>query len=113
MSKGKFSQNANQFFDDVRTHGAMAIIDGLNIEPVVAEQVANEIAYRLKNHWGGSLLYVAKFDPWMAHQRDIEIANAFTGHNHLELSRQFGLSLPYIYEILARVRKDKQPELFD
>lgn len=66
--------------------------------------------------WGGSMIYVAKHNPWQAHERDLQIWGEFTGNNHHELALKFGLSLPYIYEIIARMRKiyrKEQQDLFE
>lgn len=109
---GRYSQQGNQCMDDIRSYGAMAMMDALGIDAAIAEQVANEIAYRLSEHWGGSMIYITKNTLWQARQRDQEIIQAFTGHNHHELSKQFGLSLQYIYTVLARARKQQQPNLF-
>lgn len=93
---GKYSQQGNQCMDDIRSYGAMAMMDALGIDAAIAEQVANEIAYRLSEHWGGSMIYITKNTLWQARQRDHEIIQAFTGHNQHELAKQFGLSLQYI-----------------
>lgn len=113
--QGKFNQHANRFFQDLRSIGGHTIANTLTVDPKLAEQIANEIAYQLSQYWGGSMFYVQKYSPWIAHERDLAIWNAFNGKNHLELCEKFNLSLPYIYEILARMRKsnDKQKDLFD
>ncbi|MFB2539045.1 MULTISPECIES: Mor transcription activator family protein [unclassified Acinetobacter] len=119
MSKrkqGMYNQQADRFFQDLREIGGDTIAESLNIDPRIASQVANSIANHLTKHWGGSMFYVTKNNPWELHQRDVKIWDAFTGNNHHELVQRFGLSLPYIYEILSRMRKNnggKQKDLFD
>ncbi|WFF39577.1 hypothetical protein LU290_04995 [Moraxella nasibovis] len=46
--------------DDIRSYGAIAMMDALGIDAAIAEQVANEIAYRLSEHWDGSMIYITK-----------------------------------------------------
>lgn len=114
--QGKYNQEADRFFGDLKSFGTSVITDTIpNVDAKTAEQVSNELAYRLSQHWGGSMFYVTKKNAWQAHKRDMEIWDAFTGNNHHELVQKFGLSLPYIYEILARMRKiggGKQKDLF-
>ena len=113
--RGKFNEQADRFFNDVRTIGGETIAKTLDIDEATATQIANEIAHKLSQYWGGSMFYVQKYSPWVAHERDLAIWEAFNGRNHQELGKQFNLSLPYIYEILARMRKctNQQKDLFD
>lgn len=113
---GQYKDYSNRFFDDVRLFGKQTICDAGIAQEAQAEQIANEIAYRLSQHWGGTMFYVAKYSPWQAHERDLAIWRDFTGNNHHELAIKYHLSVPYIYEITARMRKlfcAKQQDLFD
>lgn len=114
--QGKYNQQADRFFGDLQVFGTEVMTNSIpNIDKQTAEQILNELAYKLTQHWGGSMFYVTKKNAWQAHARDLAIWEAFTGNNHHELVQRFGLSLPYIYEILARMRKiggGKQKDLF-
>lgn len=103
--QGVFNEQADRFFGDIRAFGADIITKTLNVDKQVAEQIAGEIAYQLSQHWGGSMFYVTKNSPWLIHERDRQILQAFDGKNHHDLSHRFNLSLPYIYKIIARMRK--------
>lgn len=115
--KGKFNQQAENFFTDLRSFGTQIIIHTTNLDEQTASQIANELANRIAEHWGGSMFYVTKQNTWQYHERDLAIWQAFNGDNHFELVQKFNLSLPYIYEILARMRKEhqgySQPDLFN
>lgn len=114
--KGKFNQQAENFFTDLRSFGTQIITHTTALDEETASQIANELANRLAEHWGGSMFYVTKHNAWQYHERDLAIWEAFNGNNHFELVQKFNLSLPYIYEILARMRKEyqdrSQPDLF-
>lgn len=114
--RGKFNEQAENFFNDLRTFGTQVITHTSHLDKTTASQIANELANRLAQHWGGSMFYVTKHNTWQYHERDLAIWQAFNGTNHHELGQRFNLSVPYIYEILARVRKNhasNQKDLFD
>ena len=112
--QGKFNKQAENFFNDLRSFGTDIITHTAGLDIATSEQIANELANRLAEHWGGSMFYVTKNNAWQYHQRDLQIWQAFNGNNHLELAKAFKLSVPYIYEILARMRKQdsRQGDLF-
>ncbi len=103
-----FIVQAENFFNDLRNFGTQIISHTLDIDDKTASQIAGELANRLAEHWGGSMFYVTKNNAWQYHERDLQIWEAFNGNNHFELVQKFNLSLPYIYEILARMRKEYQ-----
>lgn len=115
--KGKFNKQADNFFSDLRSFVTTIITHTTALDELTANQIANEIANRLADHWGGSMFYVTKHNAWQYHERDLAIWQAFNGNNHCELARRFELSVPYIYEIIARMRKKHhntlQTDLFD
>jgi Mor family transcriptional regulator len=103
--QGIFNQQADRFFGDIRAFGSDTITHALGVDTKIAEQIAGEIAYRLSQHWGGSMFYVTKHSPWLTHERDRQIWQDFNGKNYHELAQRFGLSIPYIYKIVSRMRK--------
>ncbi|OPH34981.1 hypothetical protein B5J93_11530 [Moraxella equi] len=114
--QGKTSKQGNALLNDLKSH-TESLLAEINIAPDLACQVANELMFQISQHWGGQLIYVIKDSKFLADKRDVEIYRAFNGHNHAELSQEYGLSLPYIYRILKRMseieRKQNQYDLFD
>lgn len=114
--QGKTSKQGNALLNDLKSH-TESLLTEINIAPDQACQVANELMFQISQHWGGQLIYVVKDNKFLADRRDVEIYRAFNGHNHAELSQEYGLSLPYIYRILKRMsdieRKQNQPDLFE
>nr|DAN15529.1 MAG TPA: Mor transcription activator family [Caudoviricetes sp.] len=114
--QGKTSKQGKALLQDLKTH-TEHLLSEVNLSPDQARQVANELMFQISQHWGGQLIYVVKDSKFLADKRDVEIYRAFNGHNHAELSQEYGLSLPYIYRILKRMneleRTQNQFELFD
>lgn len=114
--QGKTSKQGNALLNDLKSHTEI-LLSEINVNPELAQQVANELMFQISQHWGGQLIYVVKDNKFLADRRDVEIYRAFNGQNHAELSQEYGLSLPYIYRILKRMseieRKQSQPDLFE
>lgn len=115
--RGQYNKQAKGFFDDIRLITTESIQKALDIDKDIAEQIAFEITNRLSQHWGGSMFYVTKNSPWQIHERDKAIWREFNGHNHNDLATKFKLCVPWIYDIIARMRlhhaTEKQKDLFD
>lgn len=72
-------------------------------DPAVHPALAIVEAIRFR--FGGSLLYIPKGAAMDRATRDVELCAAFTGCNHRELARRYGLSVSKVYDILAAHRK--------
>lgn len=79
-----------------KDHGLMADI---------ADQVGCAVANRIADHWGGQLISFPKDYHFKTSQRDLQIYDEFTGNNHSELSRKYGLSVRAIYKVIEKTRK--------
>ena len=84
-----------------------ALVDVLGIERERASQAAYDIIRRILEACGGEYFYVPKDIRLAAHERDIKIWQSFTGHNHRELAREHGVTVQYVYQILARMREQE------
>jgi len=89
--------------------------DVLGMDNDAAEQTAYHALRLVLEECGGEYLYIPKNIRLAAHSRDIEIWRAFTGRNQRELAREYGLTLQYIYRIIAvqreRAVRESQHEL--
>lgn len=68
------------------------------------------MAEDVRRAWGGSLLYVPRGDAYDRRQRDAALWSEFDGRNHVELAHRYGLSLPAVYDSLARERARRRGE---
>lgn len=88
---------------------------GLDVDQ--ANMAARLLVDRMRDHWGGQLLYFPKGSALDISERDSELWEAFTGSNHEDLARRFGLTVQAVYariRIIRRaLRKHQEPDLFD
>lgn len=82
----------------------------LGLAPDAADQAAYDVLRRVLETCGGEYFYVPKGIRLAAHSRDIEVRKEFTGHNQRELARRYGLTVQYIYRIIARMREKECKE---
>ena len=68
---------------------------------------ALDIVEGIRARFGGSLLYIPQGAKMDRAARDAKICAAFTGRNHRELSRRYGLAVSTIYDVIAAQRKAK------
>lgn len=82
----------------------------------IAEAFGSELAQMMADEWGGQAPYIASGLFYKVSKRHREIYEAFTGSNHPQLAKQFGMSRVWIYKIVARMRAadlaTRQPDLF-
>lgn len=77
------------------------------IERDKAKEIGREAAEFVRTEWGGQLVYVPKGTLFALTQRDMEIWEAFNGHNHADLARKHGVTLQRIYQIVAAMREQE------
>lgn len=82
----------------------------LGVKREVAATLGEEVADRFAAEFGGGLLYLPKGRVFRASRMRRQIWEAFTGANQAELVKQFGVSLPYIYSVLAKERERDRAE---
>ena len=81
---------------------------GDRLPPGDAAELARAMAEDVRRAWGGSLLYVPRGDAYDRRQRDAQIWREFNGRNHAALAQRYGLSVPCIYDSLAREHARRQ-----
>jgi Mor family transcriptional regulator len=77
----------------------------------IAEIIGVEATLNLSEYLGGTRFYFRKIDGLLMDKRDERIRKEFTGFNHLELARRYGLTETRIRDILRG--KSQQCKLFD
>jgi Mor family transcriptional regulator len=99
-SQKNFKSKGPELLQDLADQCAQALTDLLGLEKEKAEQIGREIAERMASHWGGQNIYFPMGLTMHLSQRDQEVYEAFTGDNHGDLARQFGVSVQWVYRIL-------------
>lgn len=68
----------------------------------IAEIIGIEAYRKLVEHYGGSSIYINKFDTITRPERDMEIRKKFNGANYHELAKEYGLSETGIRKIINK-----------
>ena len=88
----------------------------LQADPERAEAIGMSAAEHVREHFGGQVVYVPKDAAFKTKQRWQVMWNEFTGHNHPQLARKFGMGVHGVYRVLAIMRAEHrrraQPDLF-
>jgi Mor family transcriptional regulator len=92
---------------DLAEHVAAALNELVSMDDDTARHVAKEVTDRMAAHWGGQNVYFPMGQAVRLSCRDRQIFNEFTGTNHSDLARRYGVSLQWIYKIVKAVRKDE------
>lgn len=112
--KKKYKSRGPEFLRDLQEQAFMSLRDS-GIQAGLAEDLANALARRMCQHWGGLLLYFPKGDSLLRRDRDLKIYKAFNGSNHDELAQKYDTSVQHIYRIIEWMRAEelarRQPEL--
>lgn len=82
----------------LRAEISLAVAEETGADAVTARRVANRIFARLQRYWGGTRLYIPAADNA---ERNRDIRAAFTGANHAEVCRRFGVSLRTLYRVIG------------
>lgn len=72
-----------------------------------AKQIGVELAQCIAENWGGEVIYIPKALLITLCERDLVIWNEFNGSNHRELSRKYGVSMQWVYQIVKRMQKEE------
>lgn len=79
----------------------------------VAEIIGIANTVKLSEHFGGEPFYFTKLNGLLTKKKEDYIRRHFSGSNHVELARATGYSVRWVYEVLARVRDEKQLNMFE
>ena len=115
MSKvRKYKSRGPEFLRDLQEQAFLALRDS-GMQSGMAEDLANGLARRMCQHWGGLILYFPKGDYFLRRERDLRIFKEFNGGNQAELAQKYDTSIQHIYRIIEWMRAEelvrRQPEL--
>ena len=105
--KGDFKSKGPELLVDLAEHCACALRETAGMDKDKADQVGREIAERMASHWGGQNIYFPMGLSYKLSQRDRQIFEDFTGANHSDLARKYGVSLQWIYKVVKTVRQEE------
>jgi len=104
---GDFKSKGPELLVDLAEQCSLALKESAGLDKDKADQVGREIAERMASHWGGQNIYFPMGLSYKLSQRDRQIFDDFTGANHSELARKYGVSLQWIYKVVKTVRQEE------
>lgn len=79
----------------------------------IAEAIGPENFYRLAEVVGGTTIYIPKPESLTRPVRDAHIKKEFTGYNHQELARKYGVTERWVRHICGPGQAEGQIGIFD
>jgi Mor family transcriptional regulator len=104
---GDFKSKGPELLVDLAAQCAVTLHEIAGLDKDKAEQVGREIAERMATHWGGQNVYFPMGLSYKLSQRDRQIYDDFTGDNHSDLARKYGVSLQWIYKVVKTIRQEE------
>ncbi|MBB1601548.1 hypothetical protein A9977_16020 [Variovorax sp. UMC13] len=74
------------------------------VPPAAAAVAVSALVDRLTSHWGGQNIYFPTDYQWRLARVELQIYDAFTGNNQVELARIHGMTESGVRRLIARVR---------
>ena len=112
----EFKSKGPELLVDLAEQCSQALREKAGLDHAQADQVAREVADRMAAHWGGQNIYFPMGLSYRLSQRDRQIYDEFTGANHSDLARKWGVSLQWVYKIVKTVGAEeiarRQGDLF-
>ena len=93
----------NQLLADVMAVAAARLSE--HVSSSAAEMIAGDLADHVADYWGGQLINFPKDFRWKLGQREMEIYDAYNGHNLGELARKYDISERGLRKMISRVRE--------
>jgi Mor family transcriptional regulator len=106
-TESDFYTSGPEILVDLAQKVAARLVGMAGLAQDVANQVAIQVAEDMAEDWGGQIIYVPKGRAYQIAKAHLEIWRKFTGDNHAELASEFDLTVPAIYRILKRVRRQE------
>lgn len=103
--EGRGTGCGRALLDEIAAHVSQLLAQMGVLNPEQATWAGQEAALELAKAWGGQLVYVPMA---LAHERqlrDHKVWAEFNGHNHAELAQKHGISVPWVYRIIRRMRE--------
>lgn len=107
-NSGRMAERRNQLLLDMIDVSSAHLTDHLPEE--AAKLIAESLADRLADYWGGQLINFPKDYRWKLSQREQRIYSEFNGGNYGELASKYGMCERGLRKLLARVRDRMQRE---
>lgn len=93
----------NAMLADIVAHTEKELLD-YEVAPVASRVIANGVADRLADFWGGQFVGIPRDFAWKLAQKELELYDQFKGNNMEELIRASGMTDRGLRKLFARIR---------
>ncbi|MBP4133541.1 Mor transcription activator family protein [Gallibacterium anatis] len=107
QNNSTFEDKAPEILLDLAEHTRELLVQKYQFEDSQAKQIGIELAQCIAESWGGEVIYIPKALLITLSERDLAIWRDFNGSNHRELSRKYGVSMQWVYQIVKRMQKEE------
>ncbi|MBB2775045.1 UNVERIFIED_ORG: Mor family transcriptional regulator [Comamonas terrigena] len=108
QSTGQMAERRHQLLLDMIDVSSAHLTD--HVPEDAAKLIAESLADRLADYWGGQLINFPKDYRWKLSQREQKIYSEFNGVNYGALAAKYGMCERGLRKLLARVRDRMQHE---
>lgn len=110
------ADNYPELLTDLRTMLTDSLI-AAGVEAGKAVAISHDATEKVRNDWGGAMVYIPKGMDFELSVRDQEIWHKFNGRNHRELCHEYDVSIQWLYKIIkyqrAQESKKRQADVFE
>lgn len=103
--KGRGTGCGRALLDELAAHIGAVLAQMEVLPQAQAEWAGQEASLELAKAWGGQLVYVPMTLAHDRQLRDHQVWAEFNGCNYGELAKKFGISVPWVYRIVRRMRE--------
>ncbi len=111
-----FMMTAPELMRDIATTATFILMQDYNQDEETAKKIGADVAMAFSKQCGGTQVYIPVGHAVKVSKRDMQIYEKFTGDNHNELAKEFGISVQWVYKVIKKVTKQmqdkQQPSLF-
>lgn len=100
----RLGASRNELLADMVALAEREMID-YDVPPAAAALIANALADRLADFWGGQTISFPRDYAWRLAQKELEIYDLFTGGNLDDVIRASGMTERGVRKLVSRLRK--------
>lgn len=95
---------------DLAHQVAAKAVEMLDVNKDIGLQLGQEVANSFAVNYGKQLIYIPCGLSIQVSTRNLEIWAKFTGSNHRDLAKEYGVSLQWLYHIVKEMRKEDRSQ---
>lgn len=103
----EFQSVGAELLVDLAQKVAYALVSRAGVDAETAERIGIEVADLTAEDWGGQVLYIPKGSAYKLSKLHLQIYEEFDGTNHAALASKYDYTVPAIYRIIKRIKRQE------